>query len=208
MVDLANDEFVGDDEVGLFVEQLSASQGATQDDTEGADASVLLSQSVDAERQYITFTIDNEEYGTPILTVQEIRGWMKTTPLPNTPDFVKGVTNLRGNIVPVFDLRARFSGEETEVSDRHVVIMVEIEGRTIGLLVDAISDILTIDQSQIQPPPTGNLLVDTQYLDGLVASGERMVALVSIHKLFDTDVLQSIAAQSASATLQDVHREA
>ncbi|MAI62177.1 MAG: hypothetical protein CBB87_06750 [Micavibrio sp. TMED27] len=159
---------------------------------------ILLSQSVDADRQYITFTIGTEEYGTPILTVQEIRGWMKTTPLPNTPDYVRGVTNLRGNIVPVFDLRSRFSGENTDVTDRHVVIMAEIEGRTIGLLVDAISDILTIDEAKIQPPPTTNLIIDNQYLDGLVASDERMVALINVSKLFDQDIIEKLSKQQAN----------
>lgn len=184
-------DFVEDDEAGLFMENMPQ-PAATSNEITNND--VLLSQSIDAEKQFITFTIDKEEYGTPILTVQEIRGWMKTTPLPNTPEFVKGVTNLRGNIVPVFDLRARFSGTLTEVTERHVVIMVEINGRTIGLLVDAISDILTIEENQIQPPPTGNLIVDTQYIDGLVAHDERMVALVSIHKLFDSDTIQSITS--------------
>lgn len=177
---------------GLFEENMPVNMAAEQVDTD------LLHQSVDAESQFITFTISAEEYGTAILKVQEIRGWMKTTPLPNTPDFVVGVTNLRGNIVPIFDLRARFSGERTEITERHVVIMVEIEGRTIGLLVDAISDILTIEDSHIQPPPTGNLIVDTQYLDGLYASEERMVALVNINKLFDTEILKQVVQQAAA----------
>lgn len=190
MTDKTIEDFVDDDEVGLFVENLSQECSTDQSDQNIEMNDVLSVQSLDVEKQYITFTINREEYGTPILTVQEIRGWMKTTPLPNTPAFVRGVTNLRGNIVPVFDLRSRFSGEITDVTERHVVIMVEIEGRTIGLLVDAISDILTVDEKQIQPAPTGNLIVDTQYLDGLVASGDRMVALVNILKLFDPELIQ------------------
>ena len=183
------DDFADDDEVGLFAENLNLTDAL--DDANEA----LLSQSVDAQYQYITFTIDREEYGTPILTVQEIRGWMKTTPLPNTPEFVRGVTNLRGNIVPVFDLRARFSGVITEITERHVVIMVEIEGRTIGLLVDAISDILTIESSKIQPAPTGDMTVDAQYIQGLYTFDDRMVALVDIHKLFDSDEIKNISKE-------------
>lgn len=179
-----------EDGAGIFMENIQGKL-AGDDDT----MTPSISQSVDAAKQYITFTIDKEEYGTPILTVQEIRGWMKTTLLPNTPQYVKGVTNLRGNIVPVFDLRARFSGQLTEVSERHVVIMVEIEGKIIGLLVDAISDILTIDEAQIQPPPTGSLIVDTQYIDGLFASEERMVALVNINKLFDSEEIKKISKE-------------
>ncbi len=168
------------------------------------DLDALLGDgNVDANQQYITFTIDAEEYGTPILTVQEIRGWMKTTPLPNMPPFVKGVTNLRGNIVPVFDLRARFSGQMTQVSDRHVVIMAQMGERTIGLLVDAISDILTVDASQIQPPPVGDLMIDVQYLDGLVATGERMVTLVNIEKLFDGDVVDNLPIPQSTSLAQE-----
>lgn len=187
-------EAEGDDGFGLFEENMQSPVATAEGDEE--INGLVLSQSVDAEKQYIIFTIGAEEYGTQILGVQEIRGWMKTTSLPNTPEYVRGVTNLRGNIVPVFDLRARFTEEETEVTDRHVVIMVEILGRIIGLLVDAISDILTIDAAQIQPPPTGNLAVDTQYLDGLFAAEERMVALVNINKLFDEEIIEKVTNQN------------
>lgn len=174
---------------GIFEENMPvAKDSPTTDDIND----LVLSQSVDADKQYIIFTIGDEEYATQILRVQEIRGWMKTTPLPNTPSYVRGVTNLRGNIVPVFDLRARFTDILTEVTERHVVIMVEINGRIIGLLVDSISDILTIDAAHIQPAPTTNLTLDTQYIDGLFASQDRMVALVNINKLFDNDVLENV----------------
>ena len=184
-------ECIKDVGFGLFEENMPNN---IADENIGED---LSHQSEEAESQFITFTINEEEYGTAILKVQEIRGWMKTTTLPNTPDFVVGVTNLRGNIVPIFDLRARFSGERTKVTKRHVVIMVEIDGRAIGLLVDAISDILTIEESHIQPPPTGNLIVDTQYLDGLYALEDRMVALVNINKLFDTEILKQVVQHPA-----------
>lgn len=169
------------------------SEIAEKEETGGVVADDMgISQSVDAENQYITFKINNEEYATPILTVQEIRGWMPTTPLPNTPQYVRGVTNLRGNIVPVFDLQARFQNVLTEVTERHVVIMADIKGRTIGLLVDAISDILTIESESIQPPPDSNMTVETQYLDGLVTADKRMVAIVNIPKLFDMKMVDQI----------------
>ncbi len=182
--------FTEDNEVGLFMENMPAQNNS--ENTASDDCDDVLSHSIDAQHQFITFTIGTEEYGTPILTVQEIRGWIKTTPLPNTPVFVKGVTNLRGNIVPIFDLRARFSGQLTEITERHVVIMVEVNKRTIGLLVDAISDILTIDENQIQPPPLDNLVIDIQYLDGLVATDNRMVALLNIEKLFDNELIDQL----------------
>jgi purine-binding chemotaxis protein CheW len=178
-----------DDEFGIFEENIPASKSQSSPE---AIVDLLASGATDASKQYITFTINREEYGTPILSVQEIRGWMKTTPLPNTPEYVIGVTNLRGNVVPVFDMRARFRGELTQITDRHVVIMVDINNRTIGLLVDAISDILTIDESQVQPPPDASMTVEAQYLDGLVPYDGRMVALINIKKLFHTDVIENI----------------
>lgn len=184
-------DFVDDDEAGLFLENMPAAENKAASAQDDAVAN-LLSQNIDAKKQYITFTIDTEEYGTSILAVQEIRGWLKTTPLPNTPEYVRGVTNLRGHIVPVFDMRARFGGGLTEANERHVVIMVQIEGRVIGLLVDAISDIITVDEGQIQPPPTGAMMVDSQYLEGLIAIDQRMVALTNVNKLFDTALLQSM----------------
>ncbi len=177
---------------GIFEENLPAAIGIGASDNVDSVNEMILSKSVEAESQFITFTINNEEYGTPILKVQELRGWMKTTPLPNTPDYVKGVTNLRGNIVPVFDLRARFSGEHTKVTNRHVVVIVEVKQRTIGLLVDAISDILTIDEADIQLPPEIDMGIEAQYIDGLVSAGERMVALINIDKLFSTEMIEKL----------------
>lgn len=191
--DLKNTSNVKDESGGIF--ENTPAQDKSQDKTANIN-DLVQSQAVNADKQYIIFTIGEEEYAIQILGVQEIRGWMKTTPLPNTPEYVRGVTNLRGNIVPVFDLRARFSQNLTNVTDRHVVIMVEVMGRTIGLLVDAISDILTIDNSQVQPAPTANLTVDTQYIDGLFASDDRMLALVNTNRLFDQDVLQNMDLQN------------
>ncbi len=182
---------LNDNDAGIFENTIATANAGVAAASDGASMR-------QAEHQYVTFTIDAEEYGAPILKVQEIRGWMKTTPLPNTPAYVRGVTNLRGNIVPVFDLRARFCGKPTEVTERHVVIMVQIDGRTVGLLVDAISDILSIDKTKIQPPPTDGLVVDTQYLDGLVATDDRMVALLNITKIFNADVIKSLHAQTTT----------
>lgn len=200
---VADVDFQTDDEVGLFLDNAPPEQEPTLDIPQDDIDALFSAQTVDAEKQYITFTINDEEYGTPILTVQEIRGWMKTTPLPNMPAYVRGVTNLRGNIVPVFDMRARFNGKMTEVTERHVVIMAQMGARTIGLLVDAISDILMIDTPQIQPPPVGSLTIDVQYLDGLFATDERMVALVNIDKLFDSELLENLPLSSHSDAAQE-----
>lgn len=137
------------------------------------------------EEQYVTFTVGAEEYGVNILAVREIRGWTQESRLPNLPEFVRGVINLRGVIIPIFDLRARFGGGVTQVTPRHVVIVIQVGERTRGILVDAISDILAIDRASIKPPPdmeTG--LVDAEYLSGLYTAENRMVTLLSVERLF------------------------
>ncbi len=137
------------------------------------------------EEQYVTFTVGNEEYGVNILSVREIRGWTPESRLPNLPDYVRGVINLRGIIIPIFDLRARFGGGTTDVTKRHVVVVVQVRERTRGILVDAISDILAITQDQIKPPPTlESTMVESQYLSGLFTADSRMVTLLDVARLF------------------------
>ena len=137
------------------------------------------------EEQYVTFTVGNEEYGVNILSVREIRGWTPESRLPNLPDYVRGVINLRGIIIPIFDLRARFGGGITEVTKRHVVVVVQVGERTRGILVDAISDILAISQDQIRPAPTMETgMIESQYLSGLFTADDRMVTLLDVARLF------------------------
>jgi len=137
------------------------------------------------ERQFVTFTVGDEEYGVDILAVREIRGWTQESRLPNLPEFVRGVINLRGIIIPIFDLRARFGGGATEVTKRHVVVVVQVGERTRGILVDAISDILAIEDSEIKPPPDlDTTLVDSQFLSGLYTAQNQMVRLLNINRLF------------------------
>jgi len=137
------------------------------------------------EEQYVTFTVGPEEYGVNILSVREIRGWTPESRLPNLPDYVRGVINLRGIIIPIFDLRARFGGGTTEVTKRHVVVVVQVGERTRGILVDAISDILAISQDQIKPPPTMETgMVESHYLSGLFTAENRMVTLLNVARLF------------------------
>lgn len=140
--------------------------------------------ATDGRQQFITFTLDAQEYGVDIMAVREIKGWTDTTTIPNAPRHVRGVINLRGIIVPIFDLRARFGMGMTEPSRMHVVIIVNTGGRTVGLLVDAVSDIITIGSDEIRPVPDMGVAGDDRFLDGLVALGERMVTLVSLDGLF------------------------
>jgi len=137
------------------------------------------------DEQYVTFTVGSEEYGVNILSVREIRGWTQESRLPNLPDFVRGVINLRGIIIPIFDLRARFGGGPTEVTPRHVVVVIQVGERTRGILVDAISDILAIGASEIKPPPDVDAgLIGAEYLSGLYTAESRMVTLLNVERLF------------------------
>lgn len=134
-------------------------------------------------RQLVCFTIGNEIYGIEIRSVREIRAWSATTSLPNAPDFVRGVTNLRGTVVPILDLRARFGRGQTEPTKAHVVIVVAIESRVVGILVDTVSDILTVAETEIRPVPEIGGTEAQEYLDGLVTQGDQMIALVAADRI-------------------------
>lgn len=148
--------------------------------------------------QFIAFKIGQEEYGVDIMAVREIKGWIPATRLPNAPHYVRGVINLRGLMVPIFDLRARFNGGETEITRTHVVIIVKVGERVFGVLVDGVSDILTITEDQIKPAPEMDRTVDSGYLRGLVTINERMVALLVLDRLFPAgDMSEENMAASA-----------
>jgi purine-binding chemotaxis protein CheW len=158
------------------------------------------------EEQYVTFTVGTEEYGVNILAVREIRGWTQESRLPNLPEFVRGVINLRGIIIPIFDLRARFGGGSTEVTRRHVVVVVQVGDRTRGILVDAISDILAIGEQDIKPPPDlDTTLVDAQFLSGLHTIEDRMVTLLNINRLFAVETGDDELAVESAAALEKPH---
>lgn len=139
--------------------------------------------------QFISFTIGDEEYGVDIMAIREIKGWTATTELPNTPQYMRGVINLRGAIVPIFDLRSRFGGGITQASARHVIIVVSVHDRVIGILVDAVADIITVAASDIQPVPELDHHDRASFLTGLVTVEGRMVALLDLHKLFDIELV-------------------
>ena len=145
---------------------------------------MTLPAEADPPKQFITFTLGAQEYGVDIMRVREIKGWTETTALPQAPSYVCGVINLRGIIVPILDLRARFGMGPTTPSRMHVVIIVISGSRTTGLLVDAVSDILSVETGSVRPvPQMSDLPADESFLDGLVALGDRMVTLVSLDGL-------------------------
>lgn len=155
-------------------------------------------QTTGATRQFVTFEIAEEEYGVDIMAVREIKAWSGTTKLPNSAKYMRGVINLRGVIVPIFDLRARFGEGLTEATKTHVVIIVAVDSRIIGILVDAVSDILTIPENEIQPVPRTDRTIDAQFLQGLVSINERMVALLSVEQLFELEDLKGASDIAAS----------
>lgn len=151
----------------------------------------------DDVRQFISFTIGTEEYGVDIMAIREIKGWTATTELPNTPDYMRGVINLRGAIIPIFDLRARFSEGLTETTARHVIIVVAVRQKVLGILVDAVADIITVSTADIQPVPEIEQKADSALLAGLVTVDGRMVALLDLDRLFDGDTHLDLTGHAA-----------
>lgn len=147
--------------------------------------------------QFLAFAIDKAEYCVPIMTVREINGWSPATRLPNAPEYMRGVINLRGSIVPIFDLRARFTGELTTEDKTHVVIILAVEARNFGLLVDSVSDILTVGADCIKPAPSESTDAAADFIGGLLMIEERIVALLNVHNLFDLNAVETIQQEVA-----------
>ena len=147
-----------------------------------------------ATQQFLTFTVSGEEYGIDIMTVREIKGWTDTTRLPNTPEYMRGVMNLRGLIIPIFDLNARFTGKLTEATPKHVTIVLAAGTRTVSILADAVSDILTVGGEEIKPVPEDETRADQRYISGLIAVEQRMVVLLDIEKLLakSLDIVEAV----------------
>lgn len=147
----------------------------------------------DAGHEFLAFRLGNEEYGIEILKVQEIRGYDRVTRIANTPDFIAGVTNLRGVIVPIVDLRVKFALESANFDDNTIVIVLSLNSsRVVGIVVDGVSDVLSLDAAQIKPAPEYTVALSTQYLLGLGSLGDRMLILVDIEKLLNSDEMELI----------------
>ncbi|MCE0812684.1 chemotaxis protein CheW [Buttiauxella sp. A2-C1_F] len=138
-------------------------------------------------QEFLVFTLGDEEYGIDILKVQEIRGYDQVTRIANTPAFIKGVTNLRGVIVPILDLRIKFDQDGVEYNENTVVIVLNFGQRVVGIVVDGVSDVLSLTAEQIRPAPEFAVTLSTEYLTGLGALGDRMLILVNIEKLLNSE---------------------
>lgn len=145
-------------------------------------------------QEYLVFTLADQEYGIDILKVQEIRGYdaQSVTRIANVPSFIKGVTNLRGVIVPIVDMRIKFNLESVEYNHETVVVILNLESRVVGIVVDGVSDVLILQASQISAAPNFGTAFSTEYLTGIGTIEERMLILVDIEKLMTSEEMQLV----------------
>jgi purine-binding chemotaxis protein CheW len=146
--------------------------------------------------EFISFAIGDEQYGVDIMAVREIKEWSGVTKLPKQPDYMRGVLNLRGVMVPIIDLRCRFGEGLTDATPVHVVIVVNIDGKTVGLLADRVLDIVSIEGSQMQPVPQVSRASRAHFLCGLVTIDTTMIALISLNNLLSERIEDEAPALS------------
>lgn len=147
--------------------------------------------------QFLTFQLGEELYGVDILRVQEIKGYTAVTKIPNTPSHIKGVLNLRGTIVPIVELRTKFGMDTIDYTMFTVIVVVVVREKIMGLVVDAVSDVLNIDKKDIQAAPQFGAKVDVSFLNGIGKSGDKLIALLDMDRLLSDDDLQDTTAAAA-----------
>jgi len=169
---------------------------AQQSETKAMDKSHYHTEQ-DKTSQFLSFTLGDEEYGVDILSVQEIRGWEPVSRIPNVPSYEKGVVNLRGAIVPIIDLREKLLLEFSDYTLLTVVVVLQTtddnKTRTMGVVVDSVSDVITINKAEIQNAPDFGAKVNNEYINGLISVDERMVILLNVDKLLKLEKLDSIS---------------
>ncbi len=145
-------------------------------------------------QEYLVFTLAAQEYGIDILKVQEIRGYdaQTVTRIANVPSFIKGVTNLRGVIVPIVDMRIKFNLDSVEYNHETVVVILNLQTRVVGIVVDGVSDVLILQSSQVSAAPNFGTAFSTEYLTGIGTVDERMLILVDIEKLMTSEEMQLV----------------
>ena len=145
-------------------------------------------------REYLTFRLDQEEYGIDILKVQEIRGYEPPTRIAHAPQFIKGVVNLRGTIIPIVDMRLKFNCSKAEYNDFTVVIILNLRNRVVGIVVDSVSDVMELAPGNIRPAPDIESVINNDCILGLGSVGERMLILLDIEKLMSSVDMGLVAA--------------
>ena len=162
-----------------------------------SSASALSSTPVAQALELLSFRLGQEEYGIDIQKVQELRGYDAVTHIANAPEHLKGVVNLRGTIVPIVDMRIKFKLGEPSYDQFTVVIVLNLGRRVIGMVVDSVSDVITLAPEQIKPAPQMGSVLDTEYLVGLGALDDRMLILVDLEKLMSSDEMGLIEKLAA-----------
>lgn len=158
----------------------------------------------DSEREYLTFILDHEEFGVDILCVQEIRVWSPVTVLPNTPDYLKGVINLRGIIVPIVDLRERFGRPSLKYDDNTVIVILRASNEknmvVVGIVVDAVSEVYKFDATDIRPTPDLGSSINNLFIEAMATVDAKLVILLNTKKLLDVDELYRIGSSIEAAS--------
>ncbi|MDO6567745.1 chemotaxis protein CheW [Alteromonas sp. 1_MG-2023] len=150
------------------------------------------------DKEYLSFVLADEHYALDIKTVKEIRGYEQVTKIANAPAFIKGVINLRGDIVPIVDLRIKFNVGEATYTEFTIVIMLNIQDRIVGIVVDGVSDVIRLMEEQILAPPEFGVAFDSRYLHGLADVDGQMVILVNIESLITSEEMGLVAPQSVN----------
>jgi purine-binding chemotaxis protein CheW len=143
----------------------------------------LVAHKSQESQQYLTFLLQDQEYGVEIFKIREIRGYAPITPIPNVPPHVRGVMNLRGTVLPVIDLRMKFHLPAVEYNKYTVIVIATLADKTVGLLVDAVSDVLTLAQDAIQGAPDFGTAIDTRFIQGVFQSRERLTVALNLEEL-------------------------
>ena len=138
-------------------------------------------------KEFLTFVLGDETYALDIMTVKEIRGYEPATKIANAPSYIKGVINLRGDIVPIVDLRIKFNIGEATYNEWTIVIMLNVRDRVVGIVVDGVSDVMNLEAEEIKPAPEFGVAFDSRYLHGLAALEDQMVIIVDIEELISSD---------------------
>jgi purine-binding chemotaxis protein CheW len=142
--------------------------------------------------QYVTFLLGNETYGISILKLSEIIAYQSCTTIPNVPSFIKGVLNLRGNVVPVIDLRERFSMEKKAYDQFTVIMILNVSGRIMGLVVDAVSDVITLPRDAVKPRPNFSTGISLDFIQGMGVKDNKFIILLDVDKLLSDEELNMV----------------
>lgn len=153
------------------------------------DKNMQTDSSSQTEQEFLSFVLEEEQYALDIMAVKEIRGYEPVTKIANAPPFIKGVLNLRGDIVPIVDLRIKFNVGEATYDEFTIVIMLHVCNRIVGIVVDAVSDVIKLSSDDIKPPPEFGVAFDTKFLHGLAEVQDSMVIIVNIESLISSDSL-------------------